>query len=187
MRNFFILLLVVALCCATISGCKSHEQSTNGENAADAQNQASSTQAPTIGNNADNTQGQTSATQAPTAGSNADNTQSQTSATQTPTNGSNDLQGADSTAFTTDCPYGQSFSFDSFDEFLEAWPYLSTLPYDKIRSVYIKNIEDMAKAMPYLYYLRYGDNSPFPIPDLIQATQASTLPAAKINSKEVSQ
>ena len=184
MRNFFILLLVVALCCATISGCKSHEQSTNGENAADAQNQASSTQAPTIGNNADNTQGQTSATQAPTAGSNADNTQSQTSATQTPTNGSNASQGADSTA---DCPQGYSFRFDSFDEFLEAWPYLSTLSKDDIRSVSFNTVEDMAKATPYLYYIYYGDDSPFPIPDLIQATQASTLPAAKINSKEVSQ
>jgi len=51
MRNFIILLLVAALCCAAISGCKSHEQSTNSENTADAKNQASSTQAPTVGSN----------------------------------------------------------------------------------------------------------------------------------------
>lgn len=51
MRKFLSLLLVVALCCAAMVGCKLHEQSPNGGNAADAQNQASATQAPTASSN----------------------------------------------------------------------------------------------------------------------------------------
>ena len=174
MKKIFTITLLIGLLLAMV-GCSSKKTASIAN--------TTPTESPNIITAAD-AQNQISATQAPTVGSNADNTQSQTSATQTPTAGSNASQGADSTA---DCPYGQDFWFDSFDEFLEAWPYLSTLPYEKIHSVSFNTYEDMAKATPYLYYLRYGDNSPFPIPDLIQATQASTLPTVKINSKEVSQ
>ena len=174
MKKIFIITLLIGLLLATV-GCSSKKTASTAN--------TTPTESPNIITAAD-AQNQISATQTPTAGSNADNTQSQTSATQTPTNGSNASQGADSTA---DCPQGYSFRFDSFDEFSEAWPYLSTLSKDDIRSVSFNTVEDMAKATPYLYYIYYGDDSPFPIPDLIQATQASTLPAAKINSKEVSQ
>jgi len=54
-------------------------------------------------------------------------------------------------------PY-RSFRFDSFDEFLEKWPYLSTL--DCEFQISFKSYEDMAKAEPYLHYLSYGGSEP---------------------------
>jgi len=79
-------------------------------------------------------------------------------------------------------PPGHNFFFKSFDEFLEEWPYISTLSKDDIYSIGFQDPDDFYKAWPYFSSILYPDESQ----SQTSATQAPTVGHTDLQGTDIS-